>query len=148
MIRHICVCYQIQIMQFQLRTHLIFLVVVYEHGIYVGVSNKVFTYKCQRIVDCMEFFMACICLSCGERVFDVKGAKFVLLLRHTVRNSYEMMIMCFISYVSSHGVKEIVVYTMMSKICDVCIILYRYLSCFDMFNSAESCFTIATNNMV
>lgn len=75
---------------------------------YVGVSNKVFTYKCQRIGDCMEFFMACICLSYGERVFDKQGVKFVLLLRHTVRNLYAMMMMCFISYVSSHGVKEII----------------------------------------
>ena len=55
--------------------------VVYEHWIYVGVSNKVFTYKCQRIGDCMEFFMACICLSCGERVFDVKGANLSSIIK-------------------------------------------------------------------
>ena len=45
--------------------------VVYEHCIYVGVSNKVFTHKCQRIGDCMEFFIprfSCICLLCPTRM--------------------------------------------------------------------------------
>ena len=54
--------------------------VVYEHCTYVGVSNKVFTYKCQRIGDCMEFFiLACICLLCPMRMkgyLTSKGMKF------------------------------------------------------------------------
>ena len=125
------------------------LVVVYEHCKYVGVSNKVFTYKCQRIGRLHGIFHGMhLSVLWWKGIWCEGRANLVLLLRHTVRNSYEMMIMCFISYVSSHGVKEIVVYTMMSKICDVCIISYKYLSCFDMFNSAESCLTITTNNMV
>lgn len=44
-------------MKFGFRACCRILEVVYEHGIYVGVSNKVFTHKCQRIGDCMEFFI-------------------------------------------------------------------------------------------
>ena len=47
-----------------------------------------------------------------------------------------MMMMCFISYVSSHGVKKIILlYTMMSKIFDVCsfdVIKVYLFSCFDI----------------
>ena len=112
------------------------LAVVYERCKYVGVSNKLFTYKCQRIGDCMEFFiMACICLllcpTMMKGYLTRKGMKFrFLLLRHTVKKEIHrcvttmlrmMMMMCFISYVSSHGVKKIILlYTMMSKIFDVC----------------------------
>ena len=56
------------------------LAVVYERCKYVGVSNKLFTYKCQRIGDCMEFFiLACICLLCPMRMkgyLTSKGMKF------------------------------------------------------------------------
>ena len=65
-----------------------------------------------------------------ERVFDKEGNEIQVSIIKTYskreRKKFiyiyaEMMMMCFISYVSSHGVKKIILlYTMMSKIFDVC----------------------------